>query len=68
MRLPAGVHLPSAAVMPAPTNMTEVSQFMGRFTPADRPRMQPPWRIAWHTKWAVTNDEEQAVSMLTLAP
>ncbi len=61
-------HLPSGAVIPAPTNMTEVSQFIGRFAPTDRPRPQPPWRMALHTIWVVTNDDEHAVSMLTLGP
>lgn len=54
--------------MPAPTNMTDVSQFIGRFAPTDRPRAQPLWRIAPHTKCVVTSEDEHAVSMLTLGP
>ncbi len=54
--------------MPAPTNMADVSQFMGRFAPADRPRPQPLCRISPHAKWVVTSDDEHAVSMLTLGP
>jgi hypothetical protein len=61
-------HLPSGAVMPAPTNMTDVSQFIGRFAPTDSPRAQPLWRIPPHRKCVVTSEDEHAVSMLTLGP
>ena len=54
--------------MPAPTNMNDVSQFMGRLTPTERPRVQPLCRRLLQMKCVVTSEEEQAVSMLMLGP
>jgi hypothetical protein len=56
---------------PAAPNMTLVSQFMGRFTPAARARVQagppPPPLMAAAARWAPTREEEQAVSRATAA-
>lgn len=54
--------------MAAPTNMLLVSQFMGRFTPADSAAVQLSCLMHLMAKCRVTKDEEHAVSMLTHGP
>lgn len=54
--------------MAAPANMLLVSQFMGRFTPADSAAVQLSCLMHLMAKCRVTKDEEHAVSMLTHGP